>query len=130
MVTEKELRSQVITLANLYGYKTYFTWTSIHSPRGMPDLILSKKLDDGNTVILFVELKRKGGKLSEEQKEWLGLLSAVPSCFCFVWDETCFDDIVEIVQATSVRRLRALWRRLLPFMATTYDLDLSAGECV
>lgn len=86
MITEKQLQRQVIDFAKLMGWKHYFTWRSIHSPAGFPDLVLVRP-----PRILFIELKAGKNKLSPEQKEWLELLRAcgLPA-FCFYpedWDE-------------------------------------------
>lgn len=40
------------------------------SLKGLPDLMIFKVLPDGSTACLPLELKAKGGKLSEAQKEW------------------------------------------------------------
>lgn len=40
------------------------------SLKGLPDLMIFKVLSDGSTACLPLELKAKGGRLSEAQKEW------------------------------------------------------------
>jgi hypothetical protein len=72
-VTERDLREQVRDLCNLFGYKLYFSWTSIHSPRGFPDLVLA---NPEQKRLIFAELKAEKGKLTEYQREWLETLAA------------------------------------------------------
>lgn len=69
MTTERELREQVRDLCKVFGWRFYFTWTSIHSPRGMPDLILCRP-----PRLIFAELKSDKGKITSHQQEWLDLL--------------------------------------------------------
>jgi len=39
-VTERDLREWIRDLCKLFGWKFLFVWTSIHSPKGMLDLLL------------------------------------------------------------------------------------------
>ena len=100
-VSEKQFSQQVVDLAKILGWKVYRCWLSIHSPAGFPDLTMVKTLSDGYTVILFVELKRDGGKLTQSQIEWLGLLRKPEGCFSFVWTPSQFDAVVEILEASD-----------------------------
>jgi len=68
--TESQLREQIRDLCKTFGWKFYFTWSSIHSPRGMPDLILCKP-----PRLVFAELKTEKGKVSPHQQEWIDLLN-------------------------------------------------------
>lgn len=76
---EKDLRKHVIAYAKTLGWRTYFTWTSIHSPRGLPDLVLVRP-----PRLVFIELKSEKGKVSPEQQEWLDDLAAVPGVVAIV----------------------------------------------
>ena len=71
-ISEKAFQAQVIDLARMLGYLVYFTWRSIHSPAGFPDLVLVR--GDGSPGnpgrILFIELKREGARLSPAQEDW------------------------------------------------------------
>ena len=71
VITEKDLREQVRDLCKLFGWMMYFSWTSIHSPRGFPDLVL---VHPSKNRVIFAELKSEKGKLTEEQVEWLDAL--------------------------------------------------------
>lgn len=43
--------------------------------RGVPDLFLPAP--SGGKCGLFIEMKRKGGRLTEEQKQWISILNAL-----------------------------------------------------
>ena len=68
-LTERDFSQQVIELARLRGWKVYHTWSSIHSPAGFPDLVLTRK-----GRLIFAELKSDKGKLTPAQEEWLASL--------------------------------------------------------
>ena len=51
----------------------YFSWTSIHSPRGFPDLVLAHP---GQKRVIFAELKSEKGLVTKYQQEWLDTLDA------------------------------------------------------
>ena len=72
VVTEANLREQVRDLCEIYHWRFYFTWTSIHSPKGFPDLVLVNQ-DKGR--VIFAELKTEKGKLTDSQRGWLDELN-------------------------------------------------------
>lgn len=78
-VTEAGLREQIRDLCKLFGWKMYFTWRSIHSPAGFPDLVLA---NPEQKRVVYAELKREKGKVTPEQEEWLNTLEA---CGQEVW---------------------------------------------
>jgi hypothetical protein len=123
-ITERDLREQIRDLCKIFGWKFYFTWTSIHSPRGMPDLILCKTLLDGNTIGLAAELKTEKGKLTDYQREWLILLSKIEGCFSFVWTPSQFDNIVELLQANGLPDIIKLWKKHALFAEKRFGLNL------
>ena len=93
-VKERDLREQIRDLCKLTGFKFYFTWTSIHSPRGMPDLILCRP-----PRIIFAELKTEKGQLSDKQKEWVELLSECKgNVECYVWRPSDIEKIADILR--------------------------------
>ena len=71
--TEADLREQVRDLCKLYGWEMYFSWTSIHSPRGFPDLVLA---NPEQRRVIFAELKNEKGNLTPAQEEWFDTLKA------------------------------------------------------
>jgi len=93
LITEKQLREQIRDLCKVLGWKFYFTWTSIHSPRGMPDLILCKP-----PRLLFAELKTEKGAVSSYQQEWLDLLNECGgNVECYVWRPSDVEAIANIL---------------------------------
>ncbi len=107
-VTEKTFRQQVIGFAKLYGWKCYFSWTSIHSPRGYPDLCLCKP-----PRLVFAELKtmKKTSRPSPEQIEWLDLLSATPHCEVFLWRPDCWEVIQTVLASPEPYQGPERWTR-------------------
>ena len=83
-ITERDFQKTVLDMARFFGWKDYFSWSSLHSPRGFPDLVLARERD-GVVRLVFVELKSEKGKLTEAQCEWLDLLAKVPGveAHCF-----------------------------------------------
>ena len=78
-MSEKDFQAIVIHAAVALGWRYYHTHRSDRSPAGFPDLVLVR----GGTVI-FAELKRKTGRVSAAQQEWLDDLSRTPN-LTFVW---------------------------------------------
>jgi hypothetical protein len=69
-VLEKEWQRQVVQLAKTLGYRTYHTFDSRRSTHGFPDLVLVRGR------VIYLELKRERGKLTDEQKGWLRAIRA------------------------------------------------------
>jgi len=93
LITEKQFRQQVIDMAKMFGWKCYFTWASIHSPRGIPDLVLCRP-----PRLVLAELKTMKGKVTPHQQEWLDLLEQCPGVETFVWRPSDWDEIVAVLQ--------------------------------
>ena len=94
VVTEADLREQVRDLCKLFGWKMQFSWTSIHSPRGFPDLVLANR---EQKRVIFAELKSDKGKVTPQQEEWLGILKACGQ-IVYVWRPGDIEDIAEILR--------------------------------
>ena len=92
-ITERQFRQQVLDLAQILGWRAYFTWASVHSPAGFPDLVLVRL-----SRLLMVELKSEKGKLTETQKEWLESLEATGKVEVYVWKPCDWDALVEILR--------------------------------
>jgi hypothetical protein len=92
-INEKQLREQIRDLCKILGWKFYFTWTAIHSPRGMTDLILCRP-----PRVIFAELKREKQEPTPEQQEWLDILGQCPGVERYVWKPSSWDKIVEILR--------------------------------
>lgn len=90
-ISEKVFRHQVIDLSKLFGWKHYFTWTSIHSPKGFPDLVLVRER------VIFAELKTEKGKITPNQQEWIDALRKANQ-EVYLWRPSDFDEIARILQ--------------------------------
>lgn len=71
-VSERDWRQQVLHWAAARGWLAYFSWTSIHSPSGFPDLVLAR-----SPRLLTVELKTEKGKQTLRQRMWDDTLSSI-----------------------------------------------------
>lgn len=70
-LTEKQWQQQVVDLAKQLGWRRpYHTHDSRRSEPGFPDLTLVRDR------VIFLELKREKGRLTEPQKDWLRALDA------------------------------------------------------
>jgi hypothetical protein len=87
--TEKQWQRTVVATAEALG------WTAVHLP-GWPDLIL---LRDGR--VLFVELKREGGKLTRQQERWQEIFTRQRIAHD-VWRPSDYDRMVKILGGTEV----------------------------
>ena len=94
VVTETDLREQVRDLCKLFGWKMYFSWTSLHSPRGFPDLVLACP---ERKRVIFAELKSDKGKLTPEQVEWLDVLGKCGQ-EVYVWRPAQIESIARLLR--------------------------------
>ena len=67
--SEKEFQALVIDLAQRHGFRVYHTFNSRRSAAGYPDVTLVRA-----GRLLFLELKSKTGRVTDEQKEWITAL--------------------------------------------------------
>ena len=89
---EREFRSQILGLARILGWECYFSWTSIHSPAGFPDLVMVK-----SKRLIFAELKTEIGKVTDKQQGWLDKL-AKTEAEVYLWRPHDFDDVAALLQ--------------------------------
>lgn len=77
---ERELQKHVRAMLSQFGWRTAVTWTSLHSPKGWPDLFACRKCAGigCGTEAVAIELKREKGKVTPEQAEWLAMLGELP----------------------------------------------------
>ena len=80
MSRESEFQARVIVMAKLHGWRVWHVpapmrhdsrgrgWVPAQEAAGLPDLIL---IHDDPPRLVFMELKRKGGKLTDKQQEFL-----------------------------------------------------------
>ena len=90
-ITEKQFQRQVVDLAKMLGWKVAWTWNSLHSPKGWPDLVLCR-----GRRLLHAELKTETGKVTEPQAEWLMALASLPG-EVYVWRPSCWNQIEKVL---------------------------------
>ena len=90
---ERHFRQQVLDYARLNGWKAYFTWTSIHSPAGFPDIVLVR-----GPKMIIAELKSETGKVTQAQDEWLAAFHQVKRLNIFCWRPEDWPLIVEALR--------------------------------
>ena len=103
-MTEAQLLRQVRSLANHYGWLIYHTKFSVGSDPGYPDLTLAHP----SGRIIWAELKRQKGTVTEAQQKWLdALVDAVVSMLnvgVYLWRPS---DLMEGTIADALRVPRA-----------------------
>ena len=77
-LTEKEWSAQVYELARTLGWTRYHTYRSERSQPGFPDEVLVRDR------VIFAELKRETGKLTDAQRDWLEKLGRA-GAEVYVW---------------------------------------------
>lgn len=97
-IPETAFRQQVLTHAGLMRWRCYFTWTSVHSIGGYPDLSMVR----GDRHV-YAELKRYGVRSTlakpnptVKQRQWLCDLARAGH-EVFLWDPSCWPQIEEIL---------------------------------
>lgn len=97
-ITERDLREQIRDLCKLFGWKMFFSWTSIHSPRGFPDLVLA---NPEQKRVIFAELKNEKGRLTPAQGEWLDTLKACGQ-EVYLWRPADVEEIAAIISKGGI----------------------------
>jgi signal-transduction protein with cAMP-binding, CBS, and nucleotidyltransferase domain len=89
-MTEEQWLQQVRELARLKGWRIYHTRDSRRSDPGFPDLVLVR----GDRLI-FAELKREKGRLTESQRTWLAALEETAETH--VWRPSDWEAVIEVL---------------------------------
>jgi len=93
---EKDFQERVCHLARLYHWRIYSIPDSRRvSLAGYPDLTM---WNVEQKRLIFAELKREKGKVSESQKVVLSELVQLPHCEVYVWRPSDWDSIIEIMK--------------------------------
>ncbi len=92
-ITEADFLRQVRNLARIFGWATYHPFLSKWSEKGWPDLTLIRP-----PRIVLAELKAEKGRVSEEQRRWLGMLGACPGVETFLWRPSDLERVAEILR--------------------------------
>lgn len=98
MLTEKQWQKQVVELARTLGWTVYHTFDSRRSQPGFPDLVLVRDR------VIYVELKREQGKLTDAQAGWLDRLNrAGAETYC--WRPHDWEDAGMTLARREARRV-------------------------
>lgn len=100
--SEKAFQSAVLELAALQGWKcAHFhdsrrqikpgVFVGDASAAGFPDLVLVR-----GTRVVFVELKREKGRVTQQQREWLDVLEAALA-EVYLWKPKDWDQIEKVL---------------------------------
>lgn len=99
-MSERLFQNQVISLAKLYGWRTFHPADNrpirTRDGRvrkqavvpGFPDLTLVR-----DSTLIFAELKAEKGRVTPAQVEWLAALENVPGVETYIWRPSDFDAI-------------------------------------
>jgi hypothetical protein len=113
LLSEAQFSGLVVEVARLGGWELRFhTFNSKRSAHGFPDWVFLKS---NPPRLLFVELKREGGKLSPKQIAWLDALNDIVDALdevllarfryvdVRVWRPSDWDEIVETLTGRKQR---------------------------
>ena len=87
VVSEADFQATLVEVAHARGWLVYHTWSSKHSAKGFPDLVM---LREDREVI--AELKRVGRKPDKDQQRWLDAFRAAGR-ETFLWTPDDWDEI-------------------------------------
>jgi hypothetical protein len=97
-MSENELLANVREIAKLNGWETYHTHDSRRSDAGWPDLVLASA---AQRRTLFIELKKRTGRVSDAQQKWLDLL-ALCGQEVAVWRPADMPEIVRVLRGQRI----------------------------
>ena len=92
LIKEKDFQAAVIDLARLFGWRPFWTWRSINSPEGEPDLRLVRP-----PRVIFAELKTEKGRLTAFQRSAGELLMLCPGIEYYLFRPRDWNEIVEVL---------------------------------
>ena len=72
-MSERDLQTNVVDAVRKLGGVVYHTHDSRRSTEGFPDLVI---VFERSGALLFAELKRQNGRLTDAQRRWLRALGA------------------------------------------------------
>jgi hypothetical protein len=79
-ISEKRWLEDVVEAGQLFSWRIYHTYDSRRSQPGFPDLVCVR-----DRVVLFVELKTDRGRLTVDQRDWLGALAQCDQIKVRLW---------------------------------------------
>lgn len=89
--SERSFQAQVVALATLLGWRSYHSWSSLHSAGGFPDLVLVRR-----PRVIFAELKSERGKTSADQLDWLNDLG-MSGQETYIWRPSSWQEIEKVL---------------------------------
>lgn len=96
MMLEETYQNQIIAIAKTHGWLVYHTHDSRRSAPGFPDLVLVR-----GTVILFLEVKRESGVVSESQSTWMEALRKVTTVDAAVVRPRDYDQVELLLRSAQ-----------------------------
>lgn len=96
-MTEAEFQAEVVKLAKIQGFlvchvypaqNSAGVWVTPTTYKGFPDLTLVKR-----GRLIFLELKKVGGKATPEQRRWIATAQTVPGVEAWVVDPTDWPEV-------------------------------------
>jgi hypothetical protein len=93
-ISEAEFQRRVMIVASQLGWLFYHAYDPIADEAGFPDLVMTRR-----GRVIFAELKTEKGKVSDEQRKWLELLSMCPKPVeVYLWRPSMMEKIVETLK--------------------------------
>lgn len=100
-MTEKQFQDQIVRFARLHLWKTFHPYDSRRSTAGFPDLTLARigmgDDEDWTTQLVFFEVKRQTGRVTEAQAMWIRVLDNAPGVVARVVRPSDWDAIVALL---------------------------------
>ena len=93
LILEKDFQATVIEKARACGWMVFWTWHSVHSPKGEPDLRLVRP-----PRVIFAELKTMKGQMTPDQREARDLLIDCPGVEWYLFRPNDWDQIDEVLE--------------------------------
>ena len=88
-ITENDVKRQVKDYLTIKGYFHFHILQGMGAYKGIPDIIAIK-----NNRVLFLEIKRPGGKQSEHQRQFQIFIEGHGGEYYIV---KCLDDLIKII---------------------------------
>jgi len=88
-ITENDIKKQVKQYLSLKGYFHFHILQGLGAYKGIPDIIAIK-----NNRVLFLEIKRLGGKQSDYQKQFQADIEGQGGEYYIV---KCLEDLIKII---------------------------------
>ena len=105
-VTEAQLQDQVLLLAKWTGWASYHPYDSRRSTPGYPDLTLVR-----GKRLVFAEMKSEKGRISLDQRRWLGWLDDA-GVEVYLWRPSDWKDIETALTSRSRPNLASAWANI------------------